>query len=75
MLASDEGEVYETHTYVIKGDVIGDAQITDNDFALVYDYAFNEDSLEGLYLEAADVNGDGLVDLTDAILIQNIIYA
>lgn len=75
VLASDEGEVYETHTYVIKGDVIGDAQITDNDFALVYDYAFNEDSLEGLYLDAADVNGDGLVDLTDAILIQNIIYA
>ena len=75
VLASDEGEVYETHTYVIKGDVIGDAQITDNDFALVYDYAFNEDSLEGLFLEAADVNEDGFVDLTDAILIQNIIYA
>ena len=75
VLSGVDGEIYETHTYVIAGDVIGDAQITDSDFALVYDYAFNEDSLEGLYLEAADVNGDGLVDLTDAILIQNIIYA
>lgn len=70
VLASEDGEIYETHSYVIKGDVIGDAQVTDNDFGLVYDYAFNEDSLEGLYLEAADLNGDGVVDLSDAMMIQ-----
>ncbi|MBR0413769.1 MAG: dockerin type I repeat-containing protein [Clostridia bacterium] len=75
VLSSDDGEeIYETHTYVIKGDVIGDAQVTDNDFGLVYDYAFNEDSLEGVYLEAADLNGDGVVDLSDAMMIQLGLY-
>ena len=71
MLSGTDGEVYETHTYVIKGDVIGDAKVTENDFALVYDYAFFEDTLEGYFLEAADLNGDGVVDLSDAIMVQD----
>ena len=71
VLSGTDGEVYETHTYVIKGDVIGDAKVTENDFALVYDYAFFEDTLEGYFLEAADLNGDGVVDLSDAVMVQD----
>ena len=71
VLSGTDGEVYETHTYVIKGDVIGDAKVSENDFALVYDYAFFEDTLEGYFLEAADLNGDGVVDLSDAIMVQD----
>ena len=71
VLSGTDGEIYETHTYVIKGDVIGDAKVSENDFALVYDYAFFEDTLEGYFLEAADLNGDGVVDLSDAIMVQD----
>ncbi|MBQ6380714.1 MAG: dockerin type I repeat-containing protein [Clostridia bacterium] len=75
VLTDEDGdEIYETHYYVIKGDVIGDAKVTDNDFGLVYDYAFNEDCLEGFYLDAADLNGDGVVDLSDAVMIQFMMY-
>ncbi|MBR2589314.1 MAG: dockerin type I repeat-containing protein [Clostridia bacterium] len=70
VLSGVDGEIYETHKFVIKGDVSGDAQAEATDFALVYDYAFNEDSLEGLFLEAADLNGDGYVDLCDAVMLQ-----
>ncbi len=70
VLSDESGEIYETHTFVIKGDVIGDTQVSENDFALVYNYAFFEDTLEGYFLEAADMNDDGVVDLSDAIMVQ-----
>ena len=70
VLADKGGEVYERYTFVVKGDVNGDAEAEAGDFALVYDYAFNEDSLAGCYYEAADLNGDGVVDLCDAVMLQ-----
>ena len=69
-LSDTAGEVFETHTFVVMGDVVGDAGVGENDFVLVYDYAFFEDSLTGVFKEAADVNDDGLIDLSDAVTIQ-----
>lgn len=65
----------ETHTFVIAYDVDGDAEVTDADFGYVFDFAFTDSGLEDIYLEAADVNGDGVVDLSDAVMIQEKIYA
>ncbi len=69
-LSDTAGEVFETHTFVVMGDVVGDAVVGENDFVLVYDYAFFEDSLTGVFKEAADVNDDGVIDLSDAVTIQ-----
>ena len=69
-LCSTGGEVFESHTFVVLGDVNGDAAATTDDFALVYDYAFYEDSLEGVFLEAANLNGDDYTDLCDAVMLQ-----
>lgn len=53
----------------IKGDVNADGRINVLDVALVYDYLAGTRELSQSQLTAADMDGNGVVDKTDAILI------
>lgn len=62
-----DGDVCQTLKLVVVGDVNGDAKITEADFNSVYACATGTgDDLEGIFKEAADVNGDNVLDLSDA---------
>lgn len=73
VLSSNDGEeVFEEHTFIIKGDVVGNADVDNNDFDIVFSYSFTHTGIEenSIYFMAGDVNGDGKVDLSDAIMIN-----
>ena len=72
VLSGTNGEVYESHTFIIKGDVSGDALANSEDFAAVFEYAFENADLQGVFYEAADLNGDGYVDLCDAVMVEQL---
>ena len=69
-LLSASGTVIDTYTIVILGDVNGDSVVDAFDTARM-DLHLNSHPLTGAYLEAADVNQDGIVDITDYQIIRN----
>ncbi len=69
IIVSRDGEDYDAFTFVISGDVNGDANSTSADVDLTLDHYLGDRQLSGVYLLAADVNKDGKVDLTDIALI------
>ena len=52
------------------GDVSGDGSVNINDVTTVQRYLAELETLEGIYLHAADANQDGTVDIADATVIQ-----
>ena len=52
------------------GDANGDGIVNINDVTLIQRYLAELETLEGIYLHAADVNQDGTVDIADATVIQ-----
>lgn len=52
------------------GDADGDGSVSITDVTKVQRYLAELDTLEGIYLHAADVNQDGSVDISDATVIQ-----
>ena len=69
-MLSASGTVIDTYTIVILGDVNGDSVVDAFDTARM-DLHLNSHPLTGAYLEAADVNQDGIVDITDYQIIRN----
>ncbi len=72
---SYNGVDYDSHQFIILGDVDGNAAKDDVDFWAVYNYSLDlptSTALEGIYFKAADMNGDGIVDLCDAIMIKGV---
>ena len=72
VLSGTDGEKFKTYTFVIAGDADGNGKVNAADFDSVYQNAFSE-SLSGVYFEAADLNADDVVDLSDAVLLQEMI--
>ena len=73
----ENGENYEVPVSVFEvaprlGDVNLDGSVTIADALEVMRHAIEVLTLEGASLEAADVNGDGVIGLPDAILIARI---
>ena len=52
------------------GDTDGDGHVSINDVTLIQRHLAELESLEGIYLYAADANRDGFVDISDATAIQ-----
>ena len=53
----------------LRGDVDNDGDITTGDSAALLRYNAELDSLDEAALDGADVNGDGVADTKDAVLI------
>ncbi len=71
LILSYNGVDYESFDILIMGEVNGDGLKDDTDFNLVYNYSLVDSSLfeEGtLFYKAADLNGDGNIDLCDAAM-------
>ncbi len=72
VLSGTDGEKFKIYTFVIKGDADGNGKVNTADFDVIYENAFSE-SLSGVFFEAADLNADDVVDLSDAVLLQEMI--
>jgi len=74
VIDSGTGEVVETYTLILFGDVNGDSVINAVDFdicSLVQNWMIEWDETEdAAFIKAADVNGDGRVDAVDADIIS-----
>ena len=69
------GEVYETRCVVIEGDVDGDGEVTVNDYQQAVNIALGDDNdlsdePDNPYLKAADISGDGFIDVIDIAYLE-----
>lgn len=64
-LVSENGIITDTYTIVVLGDVNGDSAVDMFDASILNMYLNGYRQLEGAYLEAADLNRDGVVDNVD----------
>lgn len=67
------GQVESRITAVIPGDLTGSGKITEQDSVLLYEHITNQRQLTGLFLQAADMNGDGKIDTSDMLRIKKLI--
>ena len=72
VISGTDGECFETLTFVLPGDVDGNARINQSDFDLMYRFAFENASLDGVFFQAADLNRDDTVDLIDTVILQEL---
>ena len=64
------GQVIDTVTVVVTGDVNGDGKITITDMAAVKYHVLEKTLLTGAYLAAADASNDGNISITDVTQIK-----
>ena len=56
-----------TYTFVVKGDILGRATTDITDLFRLIDASLGDMPLTGIYEEAADMNDDGILDISDII--------
>ena len=61
----DGGQLLESYTVVILGDLNGDGAVGIGDFAMLRQQLLKGDVVTGIYLRAADLNHDGSVGIGD----------
>jgi hypothetical protein len=62
---SESGTVVDTYMIVILGDINGDGAIDAFDLFYLSLYLNGHTEIDGAYLEACDVNEDGVVNIAD----------
>lgn len=55
---------------VISGDLTGEGTVTEGDSQALYDHLLHREPLSGFFLTAADLDRDGDVDTSDALLLK-----
>ena len=65
------GEVVDSVTVIVTGDVNGDGKITITDMCAVQHHVLETNLITGVYLLAADTQNDGKVTMTDFVQIQH----
>lgn len=71
----DNERVIDHLVAVVKGDFVGSGNLTSRDERLLYAHLNNGSSLSGVYLQAADIDNDGIVDTTDLLLLKRLVTA
>jgi hypothetical protein len=64
------GQVRDSVTVVVTGDISGDGKVTITDMLAMKSQLLQMSTLEGAYATAADLNGDGTVTVTDFVQIK-----
>lgn len=67
-VVSEDGTVLQSTTVVVKGDVTGSGEMNLTQLVRMAQGFTGADPLTGVYEDAADLNGDGQVTLTDLVL-------
>ncbi len=65
------GELLQTLTVIVTGDVNGDGVISITDLVQINNHLLKKAELSGAAAIAADVNADGTVSITDLVLVNN----
>ena len=65
------GEVIQTLTVVVTGDVNGDGKISITDLVQINSHLLKKNELSGAAASAADVNADGKISITDLVQINS----
>lgn len=60
-----DGAEKESFKLIVQGDLTGTGTLTSRDISAFINYLLGKASLDGLYLQAADLNGDGEPDVID----------
>ena len=71
--AVSDGEITETATIIVKGDVNGDGTIGVNDYLLVKRSFLKTFTLDGVYLKAALVSGREVLSIADYAMIKRVV--
>lgn len=66
IIYKDKIKLYE-YTFGIDGDLDSDGRITQNDATLLAKYILNNNSLDGIYLDSADVDNNNKININDII--------
>ena len=77
VLSLEDGTEIESYELVVKGDLTGNAETGAEDLNTVLNFAFTNQGLDedSVYYLAGDLNGDGVVDLSDAIMLEEMMDA
>ena len=67
-------KVHYKFTFIVTGDITGNGLCDSRDFNALYDHLLNKKPLSGVYLAAADLNGDNEVNTTDLLLLKKQLY-
>ena len=65
------GEIVNSFTCIVSGDVSGSGNINSNSIKKVFGYLLGKEELEGKYIKAGDINKDGILDTLDLLLLKN----
>ncbi len=63
-----DGVKSKSFTLIVKGDLTGSGTLTSRDISCMLNYLLGKSPLDGVYLQAADINGDGEVDTIDLLM-------
>lgn len=62
--------VKETFTIKVTGDINGDGKISSTDLSVIKQVIMGDETLDGIFKDAADLNDDGEISITDISLIK-----
>lgn len=66
--ANFSGEDYKSYTLIVPGDITGEGNINSRDVRLYMEVLCSVQQLQGAYLQASDINGDGICDTLDLLI-------
>lgn len=66
--ANFSGADYKGYTLIVPGDITGEGNINSRDVKLYMKFLCSAQQLEGAYLQASDINGDGVCDTLDLVI-------
>ncbi len=67
--------ITEAYTVIVPGDLNGDGEVTGTDFEMLKQHLIGKTTLSGIIFEAADLNEDSELNISDLALLQSKAFA